>query len=203
MISRQRACCSALHVADRRLDDRPVVIDLRPEGVVEWETDHLALFRGDRLVEPRDGGLGGCPRGRAYLGRSRRGSGPPEEGNRRGERAGADGFDKVAPRYRGTERALDSRRFPVVDLCHGSQSPCPGCDLGEGRRTTDQKEEIFGLNREPKRRTLLQSQAQAKPGWWPTSTGCGDFQGLPVSVHQPSPRARSWQARAASIGFHK
>ena len=58
MISRQRACCSLVHVADRRLDDVPVVLDHRPQRMVEREADLLALGLGERLVEPRHGRLG-------------------------------------------------------------------------------------------------------------------------------------------------
>src|SRR5262249_47513094 len=107
------------HVADGRLDDRPVVPDLRAERVVEGEVDDFLLVVLEGLVEPGDGGLGGGRGGRAGLGGQRRGGGAgPGGAGHRGGSGGAEGLDEVAPR----EGAAAVLVLGTNRLCHAGIS---------------------------------------------------------------------------------
>ena len=68
MISRQRALLLRAHARDRGLDDVPSCCStLFRRGWSNGKQITLRCSGRDRLVEPRDGGLGGRRRGRADL----------------------------------------------------------------------------------------------------------------------------------------
>ena len=130
------------HVVDRRLDDVPVVADLLPQGMVEREADEFALFRAEASCRTARRPFRRPRKGSGRLGLPGRGRGPADQGNRPGEGAGGHRPDKVATRDGRANRAVRRRHFPVVDLCHGSRSPCIEFDFGEGLSTTDQRKDV-------------------------------------------------------------
>ena len=68
------------------LDDRPVVLDHRPQRVVEREADERALLLGESFVKPCHGGFREIGSRRPNLGWSIKSNGlrgPSDEGNRR------------------------------------------------------------------------------------------------------------------------
>ena len=131
-----------VQVADRRLDDGPVVADPLPQWVVEREAEQLALFRGDRLVEPGDGGLGG-----------RRGVGPTWPGP--AAAAGLPMSGTAAANAPAPIVLTNSRRETGVQNEHcspvvfrslisdmGANLLVQGCSSGRARCTTDSRREL-------------------------------------------------------------
>ena len=99
--SSQRARCSLERSLIVGLTMCPVVLDLRPLGIVEGEADQLALLVLQRGEEPGDGGLG---RGALGVRPGRRARtvalGPrrQDQRRRRGQGGRPDGLDELAAR---------------------------------------------------------------------------------------------------------